>query len=531
MKNIKKIVFSNKILFTKLAITFFAGIIGAFAFAPHYLFPLLVLSFLVLLQLLFHSKSYKESFLVGWVFGCGYFLGGLYWIAYPLIFYFLDLFWWLVPFTIILIPCILAVYCGICAMVLYKLNNGNKIIFSLSFLSIWILFEALRNKLFTGFPWLIAGYSLVKWPALIQSAAWFGIFGLSIIVFCIPITAFLLIDAWSNGRWRKDRMIVCAILIIIFLVNALYGWTRLNNADIQVSPYNKIKIIQPNISTLISRDTMDVNAEKIIQLAKINPYEDHGLLFILLPEGGLNYFTKTKLIRLIQSSVPEGAYLISGGDRVNYSRRLAWNSVFVIDHTGIVRDVYDKTHLVPFGEYIPLKKELSVTFDAIVSTFTNNFFDFSRGAGPYTSTLGNKFSFSPSICYESLFARDVINVKNFPQLLINFTTDKWYKNSSGPYQHFDMNRLRAIEFGLPLIRVATTGISGIVDPYGRVLSMIPLDKEGTISSYVPLALQFKTFYTTYGDVTALLFLSGVFLFIHLFYNIKHNIFRREKSDV
>jgi apolipoprotein N-acyltransferase len=520
MKNLKKIIFSNKILLSKLAIAFASGVGGAFAFAPHYLFSLLILSFFILLRLLFHAKSYKESFLIGWFFGCGYFFAGLYWIVYPLIFYFLDSLWWLIPFAVILIPCVLAVYHGVCGIVLHKLNSGNKVIFSLSFLCIWILFEVLRNKLFTGFPWLITGYSLIKWPESIQIASLVGVFGLSLIALSTPIICFLLTDIWINRKCRKGHVVLCVICAMIFCVNFLYGWERLSSGEIRLSSHSKIKIIQPNISTLLSKETMDENAEEIIQLAKVNSVEDYGLLYILLPEGGLNYFSKTNLIKLIQSSVPDQAYLISGGDRVDYSKRLAWNSVFVIDHTGRVVDLYDKTHLVPFGEYIPLKEELSATFNAVVSTFSNNFFEFSRGAGAHTTLSGTKFSFSPSICYESLFSRDVIDTKNSPQLLINFTTDKWYKNSSGPYQHFDMSRLRAVEFGLPLIRVSSTGISGVIDPYGRVLAKISLNKKGIISNYIPLALQSKTFYTNYGDTPIILLLSGILLLVYLFLQCK-----------
>ncbi|NRA74183.1 MAG: apolipoprotein N-acyltransferase [Rickettsiales bacterium] len=524
MKNLGGLFIANRELIFKFGIVFISGAIGAFAFAPYYIFPLLVISFCSLLYFLFYSNSYKEAFAVGWIFGCGYFLAGLYWISYPLIFYFLDSLWWLIPFAIILIPCILAIYYGLCAIILHKCNNGNKVVFSIYFLCIWVLFEFLRNYLFTGFPWLITGYSLVNWLELVQTASWFGVFGLSVIALSIPVIFFLLID-FLNKKWSKLHMIVCSILAVMFVTNLLYGWCRLRNAPIQLSSHNKVKIIQANINSLLKRDTMDMNAEKIIKLATFNPIEDRGLLYVLLPEGGVRYFNKRKLIKLVRRAIPVGGYLIGGADRVDYHNKLAWNSVFIIDHTSNVVDVYDKTHLVPFGEYIPFRKNLPVTINAIVSTFSNAFIDFSPGAGPRTLLKNTAFPINPLICYESLFSRDVVQRfsrkdKVFPKLLINFTTDMWYKDSSGPYQHFDMTALRAIEFGIPVIRVAGTGISGIIDSYGRVIVQMPLNKKGTVSSYIPLALEDKNFYFAYRDVPILLFLGVIFFMNYTFLTLK-----------
>jgi len=270
---------------------------------------------------------------------------------------------------------------------------------------------------------------------------------------------------------------------------------------------------------------MDINAEKIIKLAKFSPTEDRGLLYVLLPEGGLDYFSKNKIAKLIQSSIPTSGYLIGGGNRIDYNRRLLFNSVVIIDHAGKVLDAYDKTHLVPFGEYIPLIKYLPITMRAIVLTFSNNFIGFSPGVGSRTLLRNTEFPFNPLICYESLFSRDVIKKSSssnekLPKLLINFTTDMWYKDSSGPYQHFDMTALRAIEFGTPLIRTAGTGISGIVDPYGRIIAKLPLNKEGVISSYIPFALENKTLYSIYRDIPVLILLSMILLGSYVAFNFK-----------
>ena len=187
----------------------------------------------------------------------------------------------------------------------------------------------------------------MNFPKLIQTASLFGLFFLSIIALSVPVTLFIAIDFFRE-KFAKKHIIICSILMAIFLINLAYGWYRLANAPVRFSSDNKIKIVQHNISTLLKRETMDYEADKIINLASFNPDEDQGLLYVLLPESALSRFTRNKIGKLIKRSLPFGSYLIAGGDRVDYTNKVAWNSIYVVNYAGQVIDVYDKTHPCSF---------------------------------------------------------------------------------------------------------------------------------------------------------------------------------------
>ena len=452
---------------------------------------------------MFRSNSYRHSFLIGWLFRCGYFLGGVYWIAAPLVLYFFRDYWWLIPFTIVLVPGLLGLYIGILAIVTHSFKFLSLAGFSLSFSCFWVFFEFLRTELFTGFPWLAAGYSLVKWPTLIQSASLFGIFWLSFLVISISSGLFVL---FSNGVRPFTKTWICFAVAGFCAANFIYGNARLRFNKTVLSK-DMVKIIQPNIDGLITRTTMDADAERIIKLAKLVDESDH-LLYVLLPESALNFFGSEKTFSKLLQNIPEKGYLLAGGDRrEGYGTMIrTWISALVFNREGLLLDKYDKTHLVPFGEYIPLKTLAPTRLHPIVSTFLNDFLDFSRGTGPKTINVANKFSFSPLICYESLFPDNIIDLHNRPDLLINFTTDMWYGNTSGPYQHFDMSVLRGVEYGMPLIRVATTGISGITDQYGRILAKLDRGKQGVLYKNIPIRSGGSTLYSICGNILILSFL-------------------------
>jgi apolipoprotein N-acyltransferase len=493
----------RSVLDKKFVWIFIVGCIASLAFAPYYIMGLFPVAISALMLYVLRSESYKESFMMGWIFGCGYFLSGLYWIAYPLLFYFLDTFWWLAPLVILVGPCVLGLYPGLCCLVMYRLKRLNSIAFALCFICFWVFLEFLRTKLFTGFPWLVAGYSLMAWPAAIQSSSTFGLFGLSFIVLCLSIVPFALI-ACPN---RTKKILTCIIVTGLFIANVVYGACVLYRNPTILAEY-KVKIVQPNVDGLITRANMDSTARSVIELAKINGTDSGQLLYVLLPEGTLSSFTSQTFAELIRTSVPEHGYLLSGGDRKEYigGRLKAWNSIFVFDKHGQVIDMYDKTHLVPFGEYMPMRGLLPDSLHAVVA-YSGVFPDFSAGTQPRAIEVGGKFSFCPLICYESLFSNSVRDA----DLLINFTTDMWYKNSSGPYQHFDMGKLRAVEYGIPFIRGASTGISGIIDPYGRVLAHLPLGEPGVLVHDIPLRSKVTTLYARLGDSLVLTIIGFIFV--------------------
>lgn len=497
-------------LLSKPAFIFLVGMTTSFAFAPFYLLPMLPCAIAFLMNKIFTSPSYIASFKSGSLFGAGYFLGGLYWIASPLLLYFLQDYWWLVPFALFA-PMLLGLYIGILAMTLHAFRFLSAAAFAICFACTWVLFEILRTELFTGFPWLAAGYSLTKWPSLIQSASLFGVFGLSFIVSSIGATIFVLLSKKSS---KMSKICIACLVLVISASNIFYGHARLNSSPTTLSEH-MIKIIQPNIYGLISTKSAPAGAENMIELAKPDRNEMEKLLYIVMPESALNFFSSQAVFNKLLQNLPEQSYLLVGGDRIERNGAItkAWASVFAFNNKGIITEFYDKTHLVPFGEYLPFRNFISNNLHAVVSTFLTDFVDLSAGTGPRTLNPAGIFSFSPLICYESLFPTNIIDRNNRPTLLINFTTDMWYGITSGPYQHFDMSIMRAVEYGIPLIRSATTGISGVADPYGRVLAKLELGKRGAIHHKIPIHIAQQTLFSTYGNVLPISFLICIFVFV------------------
>jgi apolipoprotein N-acyltransferase len=208
-----------------------------------------------------------------------------------------------------------------------------------------------------------------------------------------------------------------------------------------------------------------------------------------------------QLMEYIKYAIPEDGILISGALRTNDNKDKnidVWNSVFVLNKGG-TSDTYDKHHLVPFGEYVPFHQFLSFLFlDTVIDGITGGGKGFSEGTGPRT-LIGNGFSFSPLVCYEIIFSSKIIDKKNVPDVLINVTNDAWFGDSSGPYQHFDMARMRAIEYGIPLIRVANTGITAFTDPFGRIVAQLPRN-EMSIVDIELIKNSDSTIYRNFGNI-------------------------------
>ncbi len=497
----------NKSLYNYL-LSIIIGFVSSYAFAPTYWLLLIFITFPIFMRMLYKSKSYRKSFFIGWSFGFGYFLGGLYWISYSLL---VDnkLFGWLIPFAIIFIPLILALYIGVLGIIVHKLKpqNGSTTGFAVLFVCLWTLFEIIRTNLFTGFPWLALGYSLSRSTVMLQSASIGGVFLLSFILLCSISVIFVIANsAFNKGSLKLPIIAICAF-ISLPIINYIYGKYRLQNANVEFTKYH-IRIVQPNISQHLkwSAQQQYKNLLKTIALTSESLKDNN---YIIWPESATSTYplNKEETRNLVKKAIPKNSYLISGG--LKYGKNLeVWNSIFVIDHEGKVVDSYDKIHLVPFGEYIPYRKFLPFSINKI----THGLSDFSPGTTVKVIKIKDLPSFRPLICYESFFPKEILNKKSgIPKLLINFTNDAWYGNSPGPYQHLDMTILRSIEYGIPIIRAANTGISAITDPYGRYLHSLPLNKEGVIDEKIPFPIAYSTIYSINGDYT--LFIILFFLLI------------------
>jgi apolipoprotein N-acyltransferase len=481
------------------------GYISSFSFAPYYQLWILFISLPLFIFLLFYSTNYKESFVLGYVFGFFFFLGGLYWIANSLLVD-IESYLYLIPLAIIMIPAILALYISVLAIFLHYFNNKHSLRFFILFVCAWVMIEISRTYLFTGFPWLALGYSLMFKEYLIQSSSIFGVFGLSLIVVCCGGIPFLLIHI------NKKNIVLTLCIFIVCIANIIFGIQRLKKSPTEYYDYY-VNIIQPNISQQdkINSDKFVDNLNRLVfQTTQPKGYiSESG--YILWPETALGHYYKLPVVKnIISNIVPPNHYLITGVERSQDNK--VYNSVMAYNDMGEVVAYYDKSHLVPFGEYLPLRK----LFPEYMYNISNGLIDFESGDGPYTIALGDLPSFGPLICYESLFPEGIVNDKNRPQFLINFTNDAWYGNTSGPYQHFEMTRLRAVEYGMAMVRVSNTGISAVIDSYGRIKSYLSLNTSGVIQKKIPLPLKCASIFSKMGN-SIIIILVMIMIFGALFF--------------
>ena len=487
--------------FKRYALSSLLGFISVLALPPFFVAILLIPTLSLLLLQITTSLTKKEAFLTGWSFGFGYFLAGLYWIAISLLVD-PDQFAWLIPFATFGIAGILAITFGVVTLItwLTPVYGWRKV---MVFAACWVVVEWLRGHLLTGFPWNLIGYSLAFSGSLIQLAAVTGIYGISL--FTVLLTAMPYTMLEDKSRWKP---VVCAMVMgVVWWVG---GAVRLHDAK-PTPRTTPIRIVQASIpqSLDMSQETMDNSLAQQLSLSRKPSFIAPEL--IVWPESAIPYELNLRpdVRMVIKSVVPPHGFLISGAMRSEGEgdKLKLWNSLVVINDKGSMVDSYDKVHLVPFGEYIPLRSLLPI------NKITAGSIDFSTGSGVQTLSAHGKIRpFSPLICYEAIFPGAVVNKASPPLWIVNVTNDAWFGNSSGPYQHLTMVRLRAVEQGLPLVRAANTGVSAIVDSYGMVVSSLGLGEKGVLDGFLPLPTA-PTPYSKLGDIVLFVLLGLHFIII------------------
>jgi len=496
---------------------FVLGALLAGALPPVDLTPLIFISFPGLLWLDEGSAGPWASARLGYVFGLGFFVAGLYWIAAAL---FVDIarFWWALPFAVLGLPAYLALYSAAAlgaiglATTRLRLPAGARICL---FAVAWSAAEWGRGHFLTGLPWNLVGYA---WSggfpgslAVLQSVAWIGIYGLSLVtVLAASLPALMGIPSLlPMTQLRRAAPALGAALLI--LAPATAGAIRLQQVP-SGSTGTWLRLVQPSIPETMKWDptAAEANFHRLIELSS-GPAE-HPLAAVLWPEAASPFLIERDEVHraAIAAVAPrEGSrdgYVITGALRANPPPgppARIWNSIEAIDSAGMIRAHNDKAHLVPFGEYVPFKEWLPL------GKITPGSIDLSAGLGPQTIALPGLPAFSPIVCYEAIFPSAVVDGGARPAWILNVTNDSWYGRSSGPYQHFAITRTRAIEEGLPLVRVANNGISGVIDPVGRIVARTGLDSVGHADVPLPAALS-PTLYAMAGDwLFAALLLLGI----------------------
>lgn len=530
-----------------------SGAVTALAFPPIDILPALF-GMAVLAWAVRRAETVAGAAWVGWLWAFGFHVAGLYWIANALTVNG-DQHLWVIPFAVAGLPAFLALFHAVgaaLAKLIFHLaekvmggagsgvgddgaiadgainaaiDGGGRRSSKTAGIALWLLLTAMlaltewaRGTILTGFPWNLPAYGWDNVPAMLQAASVVGAYGLSLLTLLAATAPALLADRTIP---RRDRAFAIVTVTAITLGVGVWGGDRLARTGTDMRPDVVVRVVQGNVP---QRDKWNPSLrpghlERYMSLSRSRtpPTRRAAALpvgaqptVVVWPETALAFLMDDdpRSYQTLAPAVPEGGSLIFGAPRLTRDaagEAFVHNSVMAVDEAGARLWAFDKSHLVPFGEYVPFRDILPI--DKIVPGAR----DFTPGDGPATlETLGAP-PVSPLICYEVIFPGRVIATAGpRPDWLLNLTNDAWYGMSTGPYQHLAIARVRAIEEGLPLVRAANTGVSAIIDSYGRVLTSLELGRTGVIDSPLPFGLS-PTIYATYGEY---LFLIGwVFLFV------------------
>lgn len=503
----------------RLLVAFLAGLLAALAMRPLLLWPALVVALTTFIWLMDsvaadpagRMRRAVSALALGWSFGFGYFIASLYWIGAAFLVD-ADVYAWMMPIAVTALPAGMALYWGGAAFVaalLWRPGIGRIFFFA----ALLALAEWLRGHMFTGFPWNALGYAAEPVWGIEQIAAFVGLWGLT-----------FLVVLWSSipARLADDGLAPSSYVFVGFVLLsaiAVAGWgaARLSGATSRNVEGVFVRIVQPNIP---QNDKWRYdNAVRIFEtLVRLSGTAPSGQAdapppsIVVWPESSVPVLIdeETQALGALADRLPSGATLLMGSLRRSpQGERNAdvFNSLLAISG-GRVLATYDKWHLVPYGEYLPLESWLAPLGLRRVVTVPGSF---ASGPSPMTLAPPGVPPFSPLICYEVIFPGSVTRNGDRPRWLLNVTNDGWFGDTSGPHQHLGQARMRAIEEGLPLLRAANTGISAVIDPYGRILASLPLGHEGSLDTNLPEALP-PTIYSRLKDIPFFAMLAFAFLF-------------------
>jgi apolipoprotein N-acyltransferase len=506
----------------RAAIALLAGALSSLAMAPFNAWPILFLTLPVAVWQIDGAgagrwRGIPAAALTGWWFGVGYFVPGLYWIGYAFL---VDAstFAWLMPFAIFGLPAYLALFMalGFALARTFWTRDASRIIALAASLTVS---EWLRGQLLTGFPWNTLGYALSEPLALAQTASLIGLWGLTFLAVVIFASPAVLIDGTSRGR---KPWIAPAAALVVLLAMTVFGAVRLSHQPTVMVSGPKLRIMQPDLQ----QDAKFNYGAKAEVMKKYLALSDRAsgpqstgvrdINILIWPESAFPFFLtrEPEAMAKIADLLPKGTVLITGSVRapdVPPGMRItrAYNSIYVIDHEANVLSIYDKLRLVPFGEFLPFQNFLEKIGLEQLTKVQGGFIP---GTHRRSMDVPNAPRMLPLICYEAIFPGDVVERDDRPGWMVNLTNDGWFGISTGPYQHLQQARLRAIEQGLPLVRAANTGISAVIDPMGRIVARLGLGLEGVLDSPLPAAIA-PTPYARVGDIPILIILAGAWLFV------------------
>ena len=510
------------------ALVFTAGAVSTLAFAPFFAWPVLFLTFPLFVWLADGvadaARPKRATALAWWWFGFGYFFTGLLWVGEAFLVE-AEIFAWLLPFAVTLLPAGLALFwalAGGIAAAVWPARHQRALRHDVARVLIVAVTigcaEWLRGHMFTGLPWNTPGIALTMPLPLMQAASVLGIYGLTlwaVFICTLPLVVFGNKD--TSLKLKKTATIATLAGIPLLIAYTLGSWHLAMPQSAQLDGI-KIRIVQPSVP---QRDKWIAEKQPAIFAEHLNLSKQdqsgqidnlNGISHVIWPEAAMPFgpLDHPEALSAIGQMLPPNVILVTGALRQERNEhdgtRKAYNSLMAFGEQGRLVALYDKIHLVPFGEYLPFQPVL----EAIgLQNLTRQRGGFTKGATPKPlMTVPGLPPITPMICYEAIFPDEVAQGMDRPGLILIVTNDGWFGNSTGPYQHFHQARIRAVEHGIPVIRAANNGISGVIDPEGRILKLISLNHRGSIDSTLPLH-RLETLYARWGD---LVFLLNLFIF-------------------
>ena len=483
----------------------FLGALSALALPPLYVLPVLLVSFPGLICLADSARRDRGAFWVGWGWGFGHFSAGLYWIANALLIA-PEKFAWMIPFAIFGLGGLLGLFIGLAVYGARRVAPAGPLRV-LAFAGAWLFMEWLRTWFLTGFSWNQIASVWVPVTPMLQIVSVVGAYGLG---FLTVLAAAMPAVLTRGGRF--DRRATVGVFLLLLAV-AGWGLWRLPSGPQPDIPGLRVRLVQGNIPQTAKwqPELLAAHLHDYLRLSAGPTAEP--LSAVIWPETAVAYLLDQNPAarHAIATAAPPGGLVITGAPRAEGATAEAfriWNSVQAVTAEGQLVGSYDKFHLVPFGEYVPLGKYLPLT------KITAGRGDFAAGSGPRTLDLPGLPPVAASICYEDIFPGEVAPHDGpRPTWMLNVTNDGWFGHSAGPYQHFAAARLRAVEEGLPMVRVGNTGITGVIDPFGRVVASLDLGVQDILDSPVPQPMENVTIFARLGDklVYMLLLMVGLIL--------------------
>lgn len=458
-----------------LLTAFGLGAVAALALPPVHLLLVLPIALPGLYIMAAAAPTRARAAWVGMAWGWGFHIAGLHWLTNAILTE-VETYWWLVPIAVPALALPLAAFTVPAALAARAAPPGWPR--ALAFASAWLAGELLRGVLFTGFPWNLLGSVWAFASLPIQAAAWIGVHGLSLATVLVALAPLGGRRGWLAGG-------------LALLAFAGIGLLRLWPQEPEPLPVTLV-LVQGNVAQEakwraetripIFRRYIDMTAGGIRTAQEAAP---DTRIVVVWPETASPFLLASdpEAARLASAPLPPDGLLLAGAVRAGFGpdgrANQVWNSLVVLDAEGTVLDAYDKVHLVPFGEYMPLRGLLPVRL-------VHSALDFSAGPGRRAIALPGLPAFGGLICYEVIFPGAVTPAER-PGFLVNITNDAWFGVSAGPHQHLASARLRAVEEGLPLARAAQTGISAVFDSRGREVSRLNLAETGVVVAPLPRA--------------------------------------------